>query len=338
MPKDILPPLPTKKKFENVKILKQLANTNRALAELKGYADTMPNKNILINAIMINEAKDSSAIENIVTTHDELYQKMTSANYDNQAAKEVINYRAAIWRGYELIKERQFLSTNMIVEIQSVIEENNAGIRKLPGTVLMNDKTGEVVYTPPSGEAVLRGYLKNLEDYINDDSIHPVDPLIKLSVIHYQFESIHPFYDGNGRTGRIINILYLVLCGLLDSPILYLSRYIINNKQDYYRLLQEIRETGKWDGFVVFMLAGVEETSVSTMSTIRRINALFNETVSEIKRQLPKIYTKELAELLFFEFYTKTNYLAAGLNVTRKTAASYLSALEQAGILVSEKI
>jgi len=334
----ILPLLPPSQNFETVKILKQLASTNRALAELKGYADTMPNKNILINAIMINEAKDSSAIENIITTHDELYQKMVRTKYNSPAAKEVLSYRTAIWQGYELIKERQLLTTNMIIEIQALIEENKPGIRKLPGTVLMNEVTGEVIYTPPEGEKVLLDYMTNLEKYINDPNFHEIDCLIKLAVIHYQFESIHPFYDGNGRTGRIINILYLVLNELLDSPILYLSQYIINNKQAYYRLLQEVRTTDNWEDFIIYILVGIEETSEATMKLVRKINDLFESTVINIKQQLPKIYSKELVELLFFEFYTKISFLVDELGIDRKTASNYLVALEEIGVLQSEKI
>ncbi|MCL2312847.1 MAG: Fic family protein [Firmicutes bacterium] len=334
----ILPLLPPHQNFETIKIFKQLANTNRALAELKGYADTMPNKNILINAIMINEAKDSSAIENIITTHDDLYQKMVSTKYNSPAAKEVLNYRTAIWRGYELIKENQLLTTNMIIEIQSLIEESKPGIRKLPGTVLMNDITGEIIYTPPAGEKILLDYMTNLEKYINDTNFHDIDPLIKLAVIHYQFESIHPFYDGNGRTGRIINILYLVLNELLDSPILYLSQYIINNKQAYYRLLQEVRTKNNWEDYIIYILVGIEETAETTMKIVKKINNLFETTALKIKEQLPKIYTKELVELLFFEFYTKINFLVNNLNISRKTASTYLVALEELEVLQSEKI
>ena len=334
----ILPLLPPRQNFETVRILKQLAATNRVLAELKGYADTMPNKNILINAIMINEAKDSSAIENIITTHDELYQKMVKTNYNSPAAKEVLGYRAAIWRGYELIKQNQILTTNMIIEIQALIEENNAGIRKLPGTVLMNDKTGEIIYTPPEGEKVILDYMSNLEKYVNDPYFHQIDPLIKLAVIHYQFESIHPFYDGNGRTGRIINILYLVLNELLDSPILYLSKYIINNKQAYYRCFEEVREMDNWEDFIIYFLVGIEETAETTRKIIKKINNLFELTVSKIKQHLPKIYSKELVELLFFEFYTKINFLVDNLNINRKTASNYLAELEKIGVLQSEQI
>jgi Fic family protein len=192
-------------------ILKQLARSHRSLAELKGFSDMIPNKNILINAITINEAKDSSEIENIVTTHDELFKTMSRENYTSPSAKEVVNYRSAIWKGYELVKENGFLTTNMIVEIQNLIESNKGGIRKLPGTVLKNEATGEIIYTPPSGKEEIMSLLGNLEEYINNNYDNNIDTLVKLAVIHYQFESIHPFYDGNGRTGRIINILYLIL-------------------------------------------------------------------------------------------------------------------------------
>jgi len=204
--------LPPDVELETKRVLKQLARSHRALAELKGFAGMIPNKNILINAVTINEAKDSSEIENIITTHDELFKAMSHENYNNPAAKEVVNYRTALWHGYELVKDKQILTTNMIVEIQQLIEKNRAGIRKLPGTVLKNESTGEVVYTSPSGEKEIMALMDNLEKYINDD-YDSVDPLIKLAVIHYQFETIHPFYDGNGRTGRIINVLYLILKG-----------------------------------------------------------------------------------------------------------------------------
>jgi len=204
--------LPPDVELETKRVLKQLARSHRALAELKGFAGMIPNINILINAVTINEAKDSSEIENIITTHDELFKAMSHENYNNPAAKEVVNYRTALWHGYELVKDKQILTTNMIVEIQQLIEKNRAGIRKLPGTVLKNESTGEVVYTSPSGEKEIMALMDNLEKYINDD-YDSVDPLIKLAVIHYQFETIHPFYDGNGRTGRIINVLYLILKG-----------------------------------------------------------------------------------------------------------------------------
>jgi Fic family protein len=225
----------------------------------------------------------------------------------------------------------------MIVSIQGIVEGNQAGIRKLPGTVLINSKTNEVVYTPPSDEREIRNLLSNLEEYINevDDQF---DPLIKLAVIHFQFESIHPFYDGNGRTGRIINIIYLVLRDLLNSPILYLSRYINKNKSEYYRLLQEVRTQQNWEEWILFILKGIEETAKDTLELVKRINVEIESMRNEIKLKLPKIYSKELIDLLFYEFYTKTIYIEKGLSITRKTAVSYLSALEKAGFLVSEKI
>jgi Fic family protein len=229
------------------------------------------------------------------------------------------------------------LTTNMIIHIQCVIERNRAGIRKLPGTVLRNDKTGETVYTPPEGETEIRDLLSNLEKYINED-YDDIDPLIKLAVIHYQFESIHPFYDGNGRTGRIINILYFVLKNLLDSPILYLSSYIIRNKSAYYRLLQEVRTSENWEEWILYILTGIEETAVETLRLVKRINTEVETMRVEIKERLPKIYSKELIDLLFYEFYTKINYIEKGLSITRKTAVSYLNSLEEEGFLISEKI
>lgn len=307
------------------------------MAELKGYADTIPNKNILINAVMINEAKDSSAIENIITTHDDLYKAMSEASGASPAAKEVACYRSALWEGYGLVKDREMITTNIIIEIQGMIEQNRAGIRTLPGTILQNASTGETVYTPPEGEDEIRRLLSNLEKYINEDD-DTVDPLIKLAVIHYQFESIHPFYDGNGRTGRIINVLYLVLKKLLDSPILYLSSYIIRNKSAYYTLLQEVRTQENWEGWIIYILTGIEETAEETLRLVKRINMEVETMRGEIKEKLPKIYSKELIDLLFYEFYTKINYIETGLSVSRRTAVNYLNALEEAGFLISEKI
>jgi len=308
MDNNIVKPLPPQGDLETKRVLKRLAAAHRALAELKGFADTMPNKNILINAVTINEAKDSSEIENIITTHDELFKAMSQINYNNPAAKEVVNYRTALWNGYEAVKTKQMLTINMIIEIQQYIEKNRAGIRKLPGTVLKNDATGEVVYTPPSGENEIMSLLSNLERYINDD-YDTLDPLVKLAVIHHQFEAIHPFYDGNGRTGRIINVLYLVLKELLDSPILYLSKYIIRNKTAYYRLLQEVRLKGNWEEWILFMIDGVEETAQETLMLVKKINAVVEATAQDILKVLPKIYSRELVDLLFYEFYTKIVYL-----------------------------
>lgn len=329
--------LPPNIELESKEVLKQLAKANRSLAELKGYSDTIPNKNILINAVTIKEAKDSSEIENIITTHDDLYKAFSNESGASTEAKEVVNYRTALWSGYELVKNSNMLTTNMIIEIQSIIENNNAGIRKLPGTVLRNERTGDTVYTPPAGEHEIIELLNNLEEYINYD-YSDLDPLIKLAFIHYQFESIHTFYHGNGRTGRIIDVLYLVLKKLLDSPILYLSSYIIRNKAGYYKLLQEVRTHDNWEDWIIYILKGIEETAEETLRLVKRINREVESMSAEIKERLPKLYSKELIELLFYEFYTKIVYIENGLSVTRKTAANYLSTLEEEGFLISERI
>ena len=328
--------LPLNKDIETKRILKQLSRTSRALAELKGIAKTMPNQNILINAIMINEAKTSSGIENIVTTHDEIYKAMIKPASTSPAAKEVVDYRSAIWQGYELIKEKGIINTNIITKIQEKVEHNQAGIRSVPGTVIKNTLTEEIVYIPPQEKEEILKYMKNLEDYINNDE-DMVDPLIKLAMIHYQFESIHPFYDGNGRTGRIINILYLVLKDLIDTPILYLSKYIIRNKIKYYELFQATRETGDFEEWIIYMLVGIEEMAEETIGIINKIR---NEILS-MKHELrdkTKIYSKELLEALFYEFYTKIPYIQKQLGVSDKTAQKYLDNLVELGFLTSEKI
>ena len=328
--------LPLDKDIETKRVLKQLSSTSRALAELKGIAKTMPNQNILINAIMINEAKTSSGIENIVTTHDEIYKAMIKPVNTSLAAKEVVDYRAAIWQGYELIKEKGMINTNIIIKIQEKVEHNQAGIRSTPGTVIKNDITGEIVHVPPQEKEKILKYMKNLEDYINNDS-DMVDPLIKLAMIHYQFESIHPFYDGNGRTGRIINILYLVLKELIDTPILYLSKYIIRNKIEYYKLFQETRETGNFEDWIIYMLVGIEEMAEETISIINKIRDEILRMKYEL-REKTKLYSKELLEALFFEFYTKIPYIKEQLGISDKTAQKYLDTLVELGFLTTEKI
>ena len=319
------------------KILEQLTVSSRALAELKGYANTIPNMHILINAVTINEAKDSSAIENIVTTHDDIYKVLTESGFKEENAKEVVDYRNAIWAGYEQIKKDGFINTNTIVKIQGIIEHNNAGIRKLPGTELKNSLTGEIIYTPPQNEEEIRDYLRNLEKFINNNE-DGIDPLIKVCLIHYQFESIHPFYDGNGRTGRILNILYLVLNNLIDSPILYLSKYINKTKQEYYKLFNEVRNNNNYEEWILYILKGIEITSKETITLIEKIQDEMKNFKEEFRTKLPKIYSKELLESLFYEVYTKIAYIEKACGVTRLTATSYLNQLEEIGLLESEKI
>lgn len=333
-----LPKLPVKKELESKKVLKKVVSSNRALAELKGVAETIPNQSILINALALQEAKDSSEIENIVTTHDELYRaSVSSTNISNQA-EEVQRYKDALYKGFALIKEHKLLLKKHIVEIQKVLENNDAGIRTQSGTSLINDKTGEIIYMPPQNYEDIQNLMTNLEQYINTPYLDEYDPLTKMAIIHYQFESIHPFYDGNGRTGRIINILFLILNNLLDLPILYLSSYIIANKNDYYRLLNEVRTKDNWEEWILYILDGVEVTAKNTISIIKEINSLMKITKEQLSGNLPKIYSKDLLELLFMNPYTKINFLVDELDVTRKTAAVYLREIENLGILESIRI
>ncbi|MEX0995954.1 MAG: Fic/DOC family N-terminal domain-containing protein [Flavobacteriaceae bacterium] len=333
---NILPILPPKQSLvETIAILKQESKSAVALAELKGLTNTLPNPNILINAVILKEAQASSGIENVITTQDKLYQALyaKSAKPD-VATKEVLLYREALLMGTRLIKEKGFLNTNGIIAIQKELEENNAGLRRLPGTALINDLTNEVIYTPPDNFYTISDLMKNLEEYINTDE-DDVSPLIKLAIQHYQFESIHPFYDGNGRTGRIINVLYLILKGLLNEPVLYLSSYIIQNKRDYYRLLQEVRTKNNWEDWILYMLKGIEQTAQSTIEQINKINLLFNETQKLVREKLPRIYSKDLIEQLFIHPYCKIEFLVENLNLERKAASRHLNSLKDIGVLNS---
>ena len=331
-------PLPLTKDVETKTILKKALEANRALAELKGTVRTIPNQTILINALALQEAKDSSEIENIVTTHDELYRSMVSNRNISNAVKEVKRYREAIYKGLELIKTHNLLLTRHIIEIQSILEDNNAGIRKQAGTTLKNELTGEVIYTPPQDYNTIIDLLHNLEQYINNPTIDNYDPLVKMAIIHYQFESIHPFYDGNGRTGRIINILYLILNNLLDLPVLYLSSYIIRTKSDYYKLLNAVRTQDAWEEWILYILTAVEETSKESVKLIVAITQLIQETKIDLREKLPKLYSKELLEILFKHPYTKISFLVDELYINRKTAGLYLRAIEEIGTLKSVKM
>lgn len=254
--------LPLKTDIETKRVLKRLVSAHSALAELKGVALSIPNQEILINSLSLQEAKDSSAIENIITTHDELFKsELNLDTFYSMQAKEVQSYVAALKRGFELITTTGILTNKMILQIQEVLEANNAGFRKLPGTTLKNAVTGEDVYIPPQKNDDIVRLMSNLEKYINQREMCDFDPLVKMAVIHFQLESIHPFYDGNGRTGRIINILYLILQELQTLPILYLSSHIIQHKATYYSLLQYVRETDEWEDWILFMIDGVEKNS-----------------------------------------------------------------------------
>lgn len=334
----ILKKLPPDTELETKAVLRKVASANRYLAELKGISATIPNREILINTLSLQEAKDSSEIENIITTQDELFKtEIFPESKINPAAKEVCNYASALRKGFELVKENGLLTTNHIIQIQAELEKKRSGMRKLPGTVLKNDLTGEVVYTPPQNHNEISELLGNLEHFINNDDFFCADNLVKMAAVHYQFESIHPFYDGNGRTGRIINVLYLVQKGLLDIPVLYLSRYIVRNKSDYYRLLQKVRKTGDWEEWIIFMLDAVEETSINTIKMIRAINDAFTDYKHRIRSNY-KFYSHDLINNLFFHPYTKIEFLEKALGITRLTAAKYLDTLSKDGLLKKEKI
>ena len=292
---------------------------------------------MLVNAIVLREAKDSSEIENIITSQDELYKALSSKAKHTSEAKEVINYRKAIFRGYEIIKSQEFLRLSDIVELQGIVIENNAGIRSTPGTVLKNDKTGEVVYVPPQDKAAILDLLSNLLDHYNLNE-YEIEPLVNLAILHCQFESIHPFYDGNGRTGRILNILYLILNDLIDIPILYLSSYIIENKDKYYQLLNNVNKYGNWEAWILYMLQAVEETSKMTIRKINLIKNALDETIAEVSERAPKLYRKELVELLYEQPYSKIEFVVERLGVERKAASRYLRQLNEIGILEPKKI
>jgi Fic family protein len=330
--------LPYETNLDTIAILKKLAVAHRSLAELKGIAQSIPKQEVLINTLALQEAKDSSEVENIVTTHDELYKSSLFVNqYISPQSKEVQNYVAALKRGFEIVKSKQVLTVNGILEIQEVLEKNNAGLRKVPGTNLKNQKTGEIVFEPPQDATAIKALMANLEKFINDPSMSDYDPIVKMAIIHFQFESIHPFCDGNGRTGRIINILYLVLSELLDLPILYLSRHIIQHKSDYYRLLQTVRTDNTWEEWILFMLDAVDQTAKQAIELIQAIKQVMMKLKNELRENY-KFYSQELLNHLFKQPYTKIEFLMAELTISRVTAGAYLNLLTENKLLIKHKI
>lgn len=326
--------LPFKNNFETTAVLKQLVTSARALESLNQISKHIPNPNMIINAISINEAKDSSKIENIVSTHDEIYTAMVDQKSDNKEAREVINYREAILTGFYLVKKQEFINTNTLIKIQKEIVHNNAGLRKSGETVLKDSK-GKIVYRPPENIEDIKDLLTNLENYINNEN--NIDPLINLAIIHYQFESIHPFYDGNGRTGRILNILYLNLKGLLDYPILYLSKYINEHKTKYYKLLKEVQETNNFENWILFFLKAIEISALDTIDIIDKLLLIMTLTADKITKNT-NFYSKELVDTIFKDFYIRIPTLQESLNISDKTAQKYLDILTELNILKSEKI
>ena len=324
-------------RFESPEILKKLALSSRRLAELKGIAGSIPNQSILINTLGLQEAKDSSEIENIITTHDELFKDdVLPESFSNPAAKEVLRYRQALRIGFNQIKQSGLLTSNHIIQIQAELEQNNAGFRKLPGTTLKN-AMGQVIYTPPQEPTEIIALMSDLEQFINNAELFDVDPLIKMALIHHQFESIHPFYDGNGRTGRIINVLYLVKEGLLDIPMLYLSSYIVRTKADYYSLLQSVRVEDRWEDWVLYMLEGIEQTAALAIETIQAIKVALQDYKHRIRADY-KFYSQDLINNLFTHPYTKIEFVQRDLQVSRITATKYLDALTEGGFLKKQKM
>ncbi len=324
-------------------ILNHVVNAARSLGELKGLCETMPYEslmNLLVNTIVLQESRDSSAIENIVTTQDELYQASIQENITNPAAKEVLGYRSALYAGLDYMKDRQNLITpDLMIHIVRKIKQNNEDIRTRPGVVLKNSITGEVIYTPPCCEDVLTEKLSWLERFINEPDFCALDPIIKLAMMHYQFESIHPFGDGNGRTGRIINSLYLVHQKMLPLPVLYLSSYIVDHKQDYYRLLREVTELQNWRDWILFMTTAVKSTAQLTMKKIRGILELKKEMEAETMSVLEKFNNRiKLYDLMFDLPYLKIDLVVKKGIAHRQTASLYLNLLESGGVLKSLKM
>jgi Fic family protein len=337
-PYNDLPSLPPKVDVETKAVLKGTIAARSELAELKGLGGTIPNQALLVDSLVLQEARASSEIENIFTTSDALFRAFaTQTAHTDQATKEVLRYREAVWNGHNSLKTRPVLSTNLFVLLAQTVVGVAIDVRRVPGTAIANAATGEVVYTPPEGETVIRDLLKRLEDFIHSDD--DLDPLVKLALIHYQFEAIHPFSDGNGRTGRIINILYLVQQGLLELPVLYLSKSIIERKSEYYRCLRQVTEAGAWEPWVLYMLKAVQDTAAFTRQRILAIRSLLDETMELAKARLPaRVYSKELIETIFRQPYTKGEFLVDAGIAKRKTAAEYLRELERAGALKSVRI
>lgn len=336
LPYNNLPALPPKEEIETIKILKKTVSASRALAELKGATNSIPNPEILIASITLQEAKSSSDIENIVTTNDKLFKALSAkAQFIDAPTKEVLRYREALWEGFKQLRQNELLTTNHFIKIFQKIKETDAEIRKTPGTKLA-DGSGKVIYTPPEGEQHIRKLLHNLELFIHGDS--DLDPLIKSAIIHYQFEAIHPFTDGNGRTGRIVLILYFVLQKYLSLPILFLSRYIIDNKAQYYKLLKGVTENKDWESWILYILDGIERTSKSTTVLIEEIHTSLLQTTEYVRKESHQRIPKEAIELIYEQPYCKSEFIVNKGIAQRKAAERYLKELVRLKILEPEKV
>ena len=338
-----IPSLPLAYDLETKQVMKKLIAANRCLAELNGVARTIPNESILISTLTLQEAKESSSVENIVTTQDDLYKtELAMDHFCSPAAKEVLDYRGAILHGFDMIREKHLLTCKVIKEIQCKLEHNRAGFRTLPGTKLKRED-GVVIYEPPQDALEIERLMANLENFINDEETSSLDPLIKMAIVHHQFESIHPFYDGNGRTGRIINILMLVTSDLLDLPILYLSRYITRNKGEYYRLIQSIRDkegnnAQEWEAWIMFVLDGIETMSRETIELVKDISMLMQVYKNRLRPLFGRLYKHELLNNLFKHPYTKIEYMERDMMVTRQTASKYLEKIVREGLLKKTRL
>ena len=331
--------IPSQASLEVKTIWQPLAEAHRYLAELKGLCESLPNSAILLDTLSIQEAKDSSEIENIITTHDELYAYEQSSR-TSAAAKEVQHYIGALRVGYSEVLDSGLIRLNTILHVQEEVEQNNAGLRKVPGTVLKNQITGAVVYAPPQDAVIIEKLMTDLVEFIHADNGQKdaLDPILRMAIAHHQFESIHPFYDGNGRTGRILNLLILQREGLLDLPVLYLSRYITSTKAQYYQLLQSTRETGDWVPWCAYIVQGVAMTAKSEIKLVKNLRDLMQTTKHKLRDSLPKIYSQELLNNLFRYPYTKIEFLENDLGVSRITAAKHLDTLAAHGFVEKRKI
>lgn len=332
-----LPLLPPQNiELETKAVLKKLIPASKALGELKGWSLHQANPYLLLQTLILQEAKASSEIENVVTTNDELYQAYSTEeiSHVSPSTKEVLYYREALWTGYMAIRERP-LGISVFRQLFRCIKQVDRDVRAVPGTILRND-FGETIYTPPDNRDTILRLLSNLESYINDPR-DTLDPLVRLALIHYQFECIHPFSDGNGRTGRILNVLYLVQEGLIDYPILYLSRYIIQNKSEYYRRLQGVTERQEWEPWILYILDAVEKTAVHTLHLLKAIHDARQEMENELRTRFPKMPVKEINDILFEQPYCKIKFLVDRGLAKPQTASRYLSTLAEAGILECRK-
>lgn len=336
-PYNLLPFLPPKVNLEDATILKKVNTANIALSKLEGSSLAIPNRNLLIEPLSVREAVASSGIENINTTVAEIFQaELFPDKTQSKAQKETLHYKDALRVGFSLIQKQGFLHTNSFLEIQKILEPNKEGIRKLPGTKIINSSTGEIIYTPPEGEDNIRRLLENYEQYFNNFS-DDVDPIIKLAILHYQFEAIHPFYDGNGRTGRILMVLHLILAKRLELPILFISGYINQHRSDYYRLLNAVTKDGGWKEWIMFILNAVETQAAETAETVTQIKKMHKLHKETIKDKLSKIYTAELVDYLFANPFYSQQRLSQTLNKERKTAAKYLNLLLKENLIKAFK-